>query len=268
MHHDHPTPQIALTRQVSQSINQCELSYMARNPIDVPKARAQHEGYNAQLRRLGLTVVELPTLDALPDAVFVEDTAVVVDEIAVAAFPGAASRQPEVDSTLQTLQRWRKIARLPAGATLDGGDVLRVGRHFFVGQAKRTNLAGIRGLADALAPFGYDVTAVPTHDCLHLKTACSALDDHRLLIHRPWVDTASFKGFELIDVPAHEAWAANVLVLGRDIVMPQGFPDTREMLELLGFRIHAVDLGELLKAESGVTCSSIIFSGDPALAVA
>ena len=261
-------PQIALTRPVSPSINQCELTFMARQPIDVATAQRQHEAYDAQLSRLGLTVVRLPALDTLPDAVFVEDTAVVVDEIAVAAYPGARSRQPEVESTIEALGRWRRIARLPPGATLDGGDALRAGHSFLVGTARRTNRAGVDGLREALAPFGYPVTAVATRDCLHLKSACSALDSRRLLIHRPWVDTSALKGYELIDVPAHEAWAANVLVLGRDLMMPQGFPETREMLELLGFRIHAVELSELLKAESGVTCGSIIFSGDPALAVA
>jgi dimethylargininase len=260
--------QIALTRAVSASINQCELSFVAREPIDVPRARRQHEGYNAQLRRLGLTVVELPTQDELPDAVFVEDTAIVLDEVAVAATPGAASRRPEVESTVAVLKRWRRVMTLPAGATLDGGDVVRIGRRLLVGLGGRTNPAGVAGLREALAPHGYTVVGVPTRDCLHLKTACSALDDHRLLVHRPWIEMSALAGYELIDVPAHEAWAANVLVLGRDIVMPQGYPDTREQLELLGFLIHAVDLGELLKAESGVTCSSIIFTGDPALAVA
>jgi dimethylargininase len=260
--------QIALTRDVSASINQCELSFVPRKVIDVDRARHQHESYNEQLRRLGLTVVSLPTLDHLPDAVFVEDTAVVVDEIAVAARPGAASRQPEVESAVEALSRWRRVVRLPAGATLDGGDVVRIGRRFLVGLGGRTNQAGVSALGQLLAPFGYQVVGVPTRDCLHLKTACTALDDRRLLVHRPWIAMAGLAGYELIDVPPHEAWSANVLVLGRDIDMPQGFPETRELLELLGFRIHAVDLSELLKAESGVTCGSIILTGDSAPAVA
>ncbi len=261
-------PQIALTRPVSTSINQCELSFLDRKLIDVPRAQHQHEAYNEQLRRLGLTVVELPAQHTLPDAVFVEDTAVVVDEIAVAARPGVASRRPEVESAVAVLQRWRRVVPLPEGAMLDGGDVVKVGRHLLVGLGGRTNQAGVDGLGQALAPFGYRVTGVPTRDCLHLKTACSALDEHRLLVHRPWMELAALAGYELIDVPAHEAWAANILVLGRDLVMPFGFPETRDLLEVLGFRVHAVDLGELLKAESGVTCSSIVFTGDPALAVA
>lgn len=260
--------QIALTRAVSASINQCELSFLPRQAIDLAQAQRQHDSYNEQLRRLGLTVVQLPTLDELPDAVFVEDTAVVVDEVAVAASPGAASRRPEVESAVAVLSRWRRVVRLPAGATLDGGDVVRIGRKLLVGLGGRTNPAGAAGLGQQLAPFGYQVLAVPTRDCLHLKTACSALDDRRLLVHRPWIDMSGLAGYELIDVPPEEAWAANVLVLGRDIVMPQGFPQTRELLELQGFRIHAVELSELLKAESGVTCSSIILTGDPALAVA
>jgi dimethylargininase len=248
----------ALTRAVSASIGSCELSYIDRQPIDVALASAHHHEYQEALRRIGLEVIALPPLDHLPDAVFVEDTAVVVDEIAVLARPGAQSRVPEVAAIAPELRQWRQVVPLGAG-TLDGGDVLRVGRRFFVGLGGRTNPAGAAALHTALAPFGYQVTPVSVTGCLHLKTAASSLGDDRVLVHRPWFEPAPLAGLELIDVPADEGWAANVLHIANEVIMPDGFPGTRELLERLGYRTHPVPLSELIKAEAGVTCGSIIF---------
>jgi dimethylargininase len=249
----------ALTRAVSARLADCELSFLDREPIDVDGARAEHHQYEDLLRRLGLEVIALPPLDHLPDAVFVEDAAVVVDEIAVLTRPGAISRQPEVESVGQALARWRKVVSFGGTATLDGGDVLRADHQFHVGLSRRTNAAGAAALGEALAPFGYKVTPVPVTGCLHLKTAASYLGEGRMLVHRPWFDASLLAGYELVDVPADEAWAANVLVLGTDVVMAAGFPRTRELLEQRGFQTHEVAFTELLKAEAGVTCESIIF---------
>jgi len=249
---------IALTRPVSASIGSCELSYIDRQPIDVALASAHHHQYQEALRRIGLEVIDLPALDNLPDAVFVEDVAVVVDEIAVLTSPGAQSRVPEVAAIAPVLRQWRQVVPLGAG-TLDGGDVLRLGRHFYVGLGGRTNPAGVAALHTALAPFGYQVTPVSVTGCLHLKTAASSLGDNRVLVHRPWFNTEPLAGLELVDVPAGESWAANVLQIGNEVILPDGFPRTRELLERLGFRTHPVPLSELIKAEAGVTCGSIIF---------
>lgn len=249
----------ALTRAVSASLSDCELSFLDRRPIDVAGARVEHHGYEDLLRRLGLEVVALPPLDDLPDAVFVEDTAIVVDEIAVLTQPGAASRGPEVASVGQALARWRRVVPLGGTGTLDGGDVLRADRQFYVGLSRRTNAAGAASLGAALSPFGYGVTPVPVTGCLHLKTAASYLGQNRMLVHRPWFDASLLSGFQLFDAPADEEWGVNVLVIGSDVVMAAGFPRTRELLERLGLRTHEVAFTELLKAEAGVTCESIVF---------
>ncbi len=249
----------ALTRAVSARLSDCELSFLDRQPIDVARAHAEHHQYEDLLRRLGLEVIELPPLDELPDAVFVEDTAVVVDEAAVLARPGAASRAPEVESVGHALSRWRRVVQLGGTGTLDGGDVLRADGQFYVGISRRTSPEGATALGEALAPFGYGVTPVAVTGCLHLKTAASYLGEGRMLVHRPWFDARLLAGFELFDVPTSEAWGANVLVLGTDAVMPAGFPGTRALLQRLGLRTHEVAFTELLKAEAGVTCESIIF---------
>lgn len=249
----------ALTRAVSARLSDCELSFLDRQPIDVPRARIEHHRYEELLRGLGLEVIELPPLDELPDAVFVEDTAVVVDEVAVLARPGAASRAPEVESVGHALSRWRPVVLLGGTGTLDGGDVLRADGQFYVGLSRRTNLDGANALGEALAPFGYGVTPVAVTGCLHLKTAASYLGEGRMLVHRPWFDASRLSGFELFDVPADEGWGANVLILGTDAVLPAGFPGTRALLERLGLRTHEVAFTELLKAEAGVTCESIVF---------
>jgi len=251
---------IALTRAVSASLSDCELSFLDRKPIDVAQARAEHHQYEELLRRLGLEVIELPPLDQLPDAVFVEDTAVVVDEVAVLTRPGAVSRVPEVASVGHALSRWRPVLQLGGTGTLDGGDVLRADGRFFVGLSRRTTAEGAAALGEALAPYGYGVTPVAVTGCLHLKTAASYLGEGRMLVHRPWFDATLLAGFELFDVPANEAWGANVLVLGTDAVMAAGFPGIRALLQRLGLRTHEVAFTELLKAEAGVTCESIIFA--------
>jgi dimethylargininase len=252
--------QIALTRPVSASINDCELTFHEQQPIDVTRAIAQHRAYEDCLRSLGVQVVRLPAEPDLPDAVFVEDTAIVVDEVAIIPVMGATSRRPETVSVAAALQRYRPLRYLEALATLDGGDVLRVGRRLFVGLTRRTNQAGITQLGAQLAPFGYEVRAVEVTGCLHLKSACTQVGDNTLLINRDWVDVAAFAGFELIDVAATEPGAANALLVGETVVMPSAFPQTMALLEGRGLKVLRVDVSEFQKAEGGVTCKSIIFT--------
>src|SRR5205085_1099511 len=145
-------------------------------------------------------------------------------------------------------------------ATLDGGDVLRVGRRLFVGLSSRTNQAGIAQLGGHLAPFGYTVRAVEVLGCLHLKSACTYVGNNTLLINRAWVDAATFAGFDFIDVPANEPGAANALLIGETVIMPSAFPQTIALLEGRGFNVLTVDVSEFQKAEGGVTCKSVIFT--------
>src|SRR5437763_8769227 len=250
----------AITRGVSASINDCELSFHAREPIDVAKAIAQHRAYQDCLAELGVRVVSLPAEPELPDGVFVEDPAVVVDEVAVISIMGVPSRRPEAASLADALSRYRPITFLREPATLDGGDVLRVGRLVFAGLSQRTNREGIAQLRGVLGAFDYQVQPVEVRGCLHLKSACSYIGNDTILINRSWIDAEQLRGFELIDVPDEEPAAAGALLIKDVVIIPASFPKTRALLEQRGFRVRTIDLSELQKAEAGVTCGSLIFN--------
>lgn len=250
----------AITREVSPSINNCELSFHARQPIDVAKAIAQHQAYQDCLAQLGVRIVSLAAEPELADAVFVEDAAVVVDEVAILTNMGAPSRRPEARSLADMLSRYRPVKFLAEPATLDGGDVLRVGRRIFVGLSQRTNRAGFSKLRDILDAYGYEVEPVEVRGCLHLKSACSQVGDDTILVNRSWIDVEALRGFELIHVPEEEPAGANALLINDVVIIPESFPKTRTLLEQRGFRVHTIDLSELQKAEAGVTCTSLVFS--------
>jgi len=249
----------ALTHTISPNMNKCELSYLKRNPINIQKAIRQHNNYCSILKDAGINVIELSVNEKYPDATFVEDTAVVVDEIAVMANMGANSRKGEVLGIEKELTKYRRIAHIQPPGTLDGGDVLQVGKKFFVGLSARTNQVGINSLRHFLAPFGYEVNAVKMKDCLHFKSACTALDESTLLVNPHWLDLQSFENYRLIAVSEREQNAANVLRLPGFVLMHQGFFETIKIVEEAGFPVKAIDISELQKAEAAMTCSSIIF---------
>jgi dimethylargininase len=249
---------LALTRSVPPSIVDCELTHLAREPIDVERATKQHRAYERALASLGCEVRHLPDEPELPDSVFVEDTAVIVDELAVITRPGAASRRAETFSVAQALRAYRKLAFIDDPGTLDGGDVLRLGNQLFVGISERTNSGGIAQLRSHLAPFGYTVSAVVMHDCLHLKTAVTAVSDSIVLINRAWADFPP--RFEHIDVDPAEPFAANALLTPNGVLMPSAFPRTIARVRERGINVRTVDASELAKAEGGVTCCSLLLN--------
>lgn len=251
---------IAITHSVSPNIHQCELTHRVREALDLDRARRQHAAYQDVLRRHGFSVEELTVNEHLPDSVFVEDTAVVLDEIAVLCRPGAPSRREEVAGIRPALARHRPLAAIQAPGTLDGGDVLRVGKTLFVGLSSRTNRDGMEQLRAILAPHGYRVKPVQVHGCLHLKTAVTAADDHTLVAYPPWIDMEPFGGFRVLEVPEEEAEAANILRLHGSVLVAQGFARTERMLRQAGFSVETVDISELRKAEAGLTCSSLLVS--------
>jgi dimethylargininase len=254
----------AITRDISRSLGQCELSFVSRSPIDVALAATQHQAYRQALIRLGCRVLALPAEDALPDAVFVEDTAIVLDELAVLTRPGAESRRGEVASVATALRQHRTLVfAIEAPGTLDGGDVLRLGRAIHVGESARSNSAGIGQLRALLQPFGYSVSAVRTRECLHLKSAVTQLDDDTVLLQPAWVDREVFAGLRVIEIDPQEPHAANVLRIGDGLLMPASFPRTHQRLLDAGFKVDAVDVSQLQKAEGAVTCCSLVFR-DPA----
>lgn len=250
---------MALTRDISPALQDCALTHLAREPIDVDRARTQHAAYEAALAELGCDVRRLDADEGMPDSVFIEDTAVVLDEVAVITRPGAPSRRGETAAVADALAAHRRLVRLEAPARLDGGDVLVVDRRVFVGRSERTNMTGIRQLRDALRKHGYTVEGVPLHGCLHLKTAVTHVGGGRLVINRAWVPAEAFAGLELIDADPGEPFAANALLVGERVIYPAEFSRTRERLEAAGIGILPVPADELAKAEGGVTCCSLVF---------
>ncbi|HYI00361.1 N(G),N(G)-dimethylarginine dimethylaminohydrolase, partial [Hyalangium sp.] len=196
--------------------------------------------------------------ESMPDAVFIEDVAVVLDEVAVLTRPGAESRRAEVLSVAEVLARHRPLRTLEAPGTLDGGDVLRVGRTLYVGQSERTNAAGTVQLRGHVAGFGYEVRPVPIRGCLHLKSAVTQVADDTLLVQPAWVDPVAFAGFRVIEVDPGEEHAANALWVGGGVVYPACFPRTQQRLEDAGIAVTPVDVSELQKAEGAVTCCSLV----------
>jgi dimethylargininase len=252
---------IAVTREVSAALPRCELSYLPRKPIDLDLARDQHRAYEEALESLGCRLVSLPELPEQADAVFVEDTALVLDELAIITRPGAESRRAETLSMAALLAGFRKLTYIQAPATLDGGDVLVVGRTLYVGRSGRSNPAGIAQLAKAVEPHGYAVAAVELKGCLHLKTAATLVAPGLLLIDPVCVDRRAFTDLDFLEVDPEEPHGANALLVGHRVIYPRSCPRTRERLLGRGLQLVSVDMSETEKAEGGVTCCSLVFEG-------
>jgi dimethylargininase len=247
----------AFTRAVSPRLAGCQLTHLERVPIDADKAAAQHAAYENALSGAGFEIVRLPDLPDDPDAVFVEDTALLLDGHAVITRPGAASRAVETKSTAAGLTGHFELHRIERGH-LDGGDVLRIGKRLYVGRSTRTDTDGIAALAEIVRPLGYEVIEARLGDCLHLKTAATYAGDNVLLYNERCVDPAQFGGVEPLAVSPDEPAAANCVRAGGRIITPAGNPKTTAMLKDRGFTVVEMDVSELQKAESGVTCMSLI----------
>lgn len=252
----------AITRAVSSSLTKCELSFVDRKPIDMEKARAQHRAYEDLLRKLGAKVISLAEEPELPDAMFVEDPALVLDEVAIIFPLGTETRRREARSLAAALERYRKLAQVKLPGTVEGGDVLRVGKKIYVGVTRRSNPEGIRQLAVIVSALGYELTAIPVTGCLHLKSAVTFLGNNTLLGNRAWFDWKRLEGFAWVDVDPSEAHAGNALLIGASVIFPASFPKTAEAMEGKGFKLELLDISELQKAESGLTCSSLLFEAN------
>lgn len=253
----------AITRAVSPSLAQCQLSFIPRAAIDLDKARAQHRAYEQLLVKLGARLISLPAEPDLPDSMFVEDPAIVLDELAVILPLGTDARRPEAVSLAEALKPFRRLEQVTFPGTLEGGDVLRVGKKLFVGVTRRSNDEGIRRLRAILAAYGYEVVAVPVSGCLHLKSAVTFLGRNTLLANRAWFDAEPFAGFDWINVDPAEPHSANALAVGETLIFPASFPRTRSRIEAKGFHVTPLDISELQKAEAGLTCSSLLFETPP-----
>lgn len=249
---------LALTRAISPRLAECELTHLDRTPISAERAEEQHRAYEMALRALGCVVRRVDAAPDLPDSVFIEDTAVVFDELAVITRPGAKSRRAETEAVERALAPLRTIARITAPGTLDGGDVLTVGKRVFVGRTGRTNDAGITQLRTLLAPHGYTVIPVEVTGCLHLKSAVTAIDDTTVLLNPAWVDPKAFAPASVVQVDPSEPMGANVLRVGEALLYADAYPKTLSRIKGRGHAVRTVDASELAKAEGAVTCCSLV----------
>jgi dimethylargininase len=254
-------PVLALVREVSPQLAHCELAHLERVPIDPLRAAHQHRGYTEALQALGCTLEWLPPLPQQADSVFVEDTAVVLPELAVITRPGASSRRAETASVAHALERHRRTVHITAPGCLDGGDVLQIARTLYVGASGRSNQAGIAQLARLLAPHDYRVQAVPLAGCLHLKSACTFIAPAVLLVNPSWTDAAAFGAVRIIAVDEREPYAANTLSVGGTTLISAAYPHTRRRLEAAGIATRSVEVSELHKAEGALTCMSLLIGG-------
>ena len=247
---------IAMTRDVSRTIQDAELTHLERTRIDYAVASSQHDEYRGLLEALGLEVIRLAADDRHPDCVFIEDTAIVLDDMAVITRPGAESRRGEVEVVAEALARYRPLVRIEAPATIDGGDVLVAGDRIYVGLSERTNEAALEQLRRLTHR---EVIPVRVGGCLHLKTGVTRVSSDTLLINRDCVDAAAFGGWKFIDVDPSEPFGANALLLNEVVIYPAELTKTRARLEAYGLDVRTVGQSELAKAEGGVTCCSLIF---------
>ena len=250
----------AITRDVNPGMGNCELTFMPRVGIDIGLASQQHQQYQSVLSSLGCDVITAPTVSGLADSVFIEDTALVLDELAVLCRPGAESRRAEVTGVRNILQRYRKLESIQSPGTLDGGDLLQVGNIIVAGLSTRSNKSGIDQLRAIVADYGFSVQTITMTKCLHLKSAVSEVAPGLLLINPDWISLSAFGNFELIDIDDAEPHAANALRVGTRVIYPSTFPRTTEKLVQRGIDVTPIDVSELQKAEGAVTCCSLIFS--------
>jgi len=249
----------AIVRPVSDSYEQCIRPAHETAPIDMQLVQRQHAAYCAALAADGYDLLELPAAHEYPDACYVEDPVLVVGELALVPPMGAAARAGEAEAIIGALKGHYQITPLRAPATLDGGDVVQVGRDVMIGLTQRTNRAAVDQVRERVKPLGYRVRAIPVHDILHLKSVCSRLSDTQLVVADGYFDLKLVDDFELEHVPANETYAANLLVLEHSILIADGYPGTAALLEELpGLeqRVVALDTTEFKKGGGSLTCLS------------
>lgn len=249
-------PIIALTHSPSARLGDCELTHVDRQSIDLGRAMAQHEAYRSALEEADLQVRNFDFNACHADCCFVEDVAVVLEELVLVGSMGVASRRPEVAPWRDLLATFRPIVDLPADARLEGGDVLCLGKQLLIGLSARTNRKAIESVSDLVRPLGYSVHAIKVAGCLHLKTACTAIDDETLLLNPDWIEVGHLPQFK--QIATCDSWGANILRINESLFASKTHTRTVEQLTENGFRVHVLDISEFEKAEAGLTCLSLL----------
>lgn len=229
-------------------------------PPDFPAALEQHRAYAEALRQCGMEITELPALPGYPDAVFIEDAALCTPAGAVITRPGAPSRRGETEGMEQVLAPFfGQIAKIEAPGTLEAGDVMMVGDHYFIGLSERTNEQGARQLIAILERWNLSGSIVPLREVLHLKTGLSYLENNNLLVCGEFVEDPAFAHFNRIIVDPAEAYAANSVWINGKVLVPAGFPVTQKLIEKAGYETIALEMSEFQKLDGGLSCLSLRF---------
>lgn len=253
-----PLPRTAIVRDIPDSFPQCVTTFQGSSPIDVTLARLQHRAYCATLEGLGLELVRLVADEGLPDCCFVEDTTLVVEEMAILTELGTPSRKQETHAIAEALLPLRPLQRIQPPATLEGGDVMRIGKVLYIGVSRRTSRAGIAQVGSLLGPHGYTIIPVEVWGTLHLKSVCTYVGRNCVVMAEGHFDTGVLAGFTQVVVPPAEAYAANCLAVGDQVLLPAGYPETAALLAALGFSVISLDMSEFEKADGALTCMSVL----------
>ena len=229
-------------------------------PPDYEKALEQHRQYIAALERCGLEVLILEADEAYPDSTFVEDVAILTPRCAIITRTAAASRRGETVSILPVLEDfYSSIERIKPPATLDGGDVMQIDQHFYIGLSARTNRAGSDQLIEILQRYGLTGSVVPVTEFLHLKTGVTQVAEKTLLAAGEFIANPEFSDFRILPVAAEENGGANCIRINDKILIAAGFKDVRTLLSVEGAEVLEVDISEYAKLDGGLTCLSLRF---------
>lgn len=248
---------IAIVRPPAASFIRALSNHPERNSIDFPQALEQHGAYTQALKQRGLQVITLDPQEAYPDSVFVEDTAIILEDGALICSMKAETRRGETQTVRTAIEPYRPVEFFPASCTIDGGDVLDTGDTLYVGLSGRTDRKAVEFLATKTQK---KVVAVPVLSGLHLKSSVSYLGGNLLVIYPPAVDASCFKQHEWIEVEEQEVYAANCLAIGKTVLMAERYPLLSEQIEAKGFNVVTLPMSEFEKADGGVTCLSLIIS--------
>lgn len=249
----------AIVRQPGRSIVAGLSSSRHRIP-DYDKALEQHQGYVSALKQCGLRVEILQAEETYPDSTFVEDVAVLTPCCAILTNPGAETRKGEVALIRQPLQQYfAKIERITSPGTLEGGDVMQIGSHFYIGLSHRTNQSGARQLISILEKHNMTGSVVPVSEFLHLKTGVTPVDEKTLVATGEFIDHPDLKNFNIIPIAAEESHAANCIRINDAIIISGGYPKAKAMIQKHGLKIIEVDISEFAKIDGGLTCLSLMF---------
>lgn len=229
---------------------------------DYEKALKQHENYIETLKKCGVNVTVLEALEEFPDSCFVEDTAVLTKKCAIISNPGAESRNKEPEFMVETIKKFYsedKIEYIKAPGTLEGGDVMMIGDHFYVGKSARTNEEGIKQFIKILNKYGLTGSEVPLEKVLHLKTGVNYIENNNMLVSGEFIDKKDFENYNKIIVPEDESYGANCIWVNETVIVPKGYPKIEKAIKDMGYKVLVTDTSEFKKIDGGLSCLSLRF---------